>query len=377
MSCLILGNHTQGLGIIRSLFEDSKDINLLNDKIVSISRFSKYLNRYFFIKRNTLSQLYKKENTNLLLQHINKTKLENKTVLYWTNEDTAHFLYSNKAQLTQKILFPDNDIDPIIDKFRFAIEVKKQGFLTPDTHLLADVKDIKPRQNTYVCKGRTGNKFKNVLRNKGLEIKTWEDISRIKKKLKGKINENEVILQQKIKKNETILSCCGFSLKGEVLRCFQYVKLRQHPNEFGTGTFLQSIKNEDIFAQTVSLIKHFSYTGIYEIEYIKDNDACYYIIEMNPRTWKSIHFATDCGQNICRAYFNYMKNGVIPKKRLSYTTGRYWVDLGTDIPMLIKNWKSINIDDYGKKTFYCVLNRKDPLPFIAEIFFSPLIALEI
>ncbi|MCK5229812.1 MAG: hypothetical protein KAR13_06085, partial [Desulfobulbaceae bacterium] len=88
--------------------------------------------------------------------------------------------------------------------------------------------------------------------------------------------------------------------------------------------------------------------------------------------WKSINFASDCRQNMCLAYCDYACKGITPTKEFSYDVGKYWVDIGTDLPMLIKQRK---LPDYSKCSSFCVLSAKDPLPFLMEIILAPLIKL--
>jgi predicted ATP-grasp superfamily ATP-dependent carboligase len=223
-----------------------------------------------------------------------------------------------------------------------------------------------------VCKGRIGNKFRNTLSRKGILISNQQAFERFKNSIKGLLEDTDVVIQERLDNNKEVISCCGFAIDGKVYRKFQYVKLRQHPNEFGTGTFLKSIKNDEIFELSKVLIKHFNYTGIYEIEYIRDAEGKYFVIELNPRTWKSIDFATRCGQNLCAIHYDFMKNQIVPKVNYEYALDRTWADLGTDIPIIFRNrlWGNIG---YTRDTFHCVLDHRDPLPFIMEVLLAPLI----
>lgn len=373
MSCLIIGNHTQGLGILRCLSQINVETNLINEQKISLSRFSKYLTKYHFIKRKTIQNLYKPQNTEYLLQILTRMVTDNQRwVLFGINEDIINFIYQNRTELEKNYLIPNNKIDLIIDKYKFADEIIKIGLPTPKTFLLKDFKKNVFKEGDFVCKGRLGNKYKNITSEKGKEIKTGQDLDKFRIHISVLLNEDEIIVQEKIRNNHRVLSCCGLAIKGEIFQNFQYIKLRQHPNEFGTGTFLKSIENREVFTQSVAIIKHFEYTGIYEIEYILDTNGKYYVIEMNPRTWKSIHFAQDCGQNLCATYYNYMIKGIIPEYNFDYSIGKTWVDLGTDLPLLIKNRQFKNLG-YNKDTFYCVLDFSDIIPFIAGIFLFPFI----
>ena len=58
MTCLIIGNHTQGLGILRSLSPLGIETHVVNETHISLSRFSKYITKYHFIKGKSLKYLY-------------------------------------------------------------------------------------------------------------------------------------------------------------------------------------------------------------------------------------------------------------------------------------------------------------------------------
>lgn len=362
---------------MRSLAEKHVKTYLINDKVLSLSRFSRYLTRYYFVRRHSLKHLYTPESDQYLADFIMDVIPEgHRWAVFGVNEDITEFLFKNRATLDKKLLIPENNISPIIDKFLFAKVIEEMGLYSPKTFLLKGFVESLLNGTEYICKGRTGNKFRNISNSKGFHVSGSDDILKLRNYVKGSLDENEVILQEKVKNNKDVLSCCGFSVEGDILRSFQYVKIRQHPDEFGTGTFLKSIKNQELFDQSILIINHLRYTGIYEIEYIKNPAGHYYVIEMNPRTWKSINFASNCGQNICAAYYDYIVSGITPNRCVEYDVGKTWVDLGTDIPVLFKNRLAKNAG-YDKNTFFCVLDRKDPLPFIMEILLAPFLALSI
>ena len=58
MPCLIIGNHTQGLGIVRCLAAAGLASHVVNGRVVSISRFSRYLKEYQKVKRGTMQEIY-------------------------------------------------------------------------------------------------------------------------------------------------------------------------------------------------------------------------------------------------------------------------------------------------------------------------------
>jgi predicted ATP-grasp superfamily ATP-dependent carboligase len=290
------------------------------------------------------------------------------------DEDLINFVYSNKQNLSSKYIIPENNMAGITDKYEFANALDMMGLSGPRTMLLSDVGELPDQGGKYLYKGRRGIRLKNLMKSKGAVLESPSDLIRLRSSIKGRIEQSEVIVQARLENNQKVLSCCGLAIDGELYRVFQYVKLRQHPDEFGTGTYLKSIINENLTEMSSKILAHFSYTGIFEIEFVNVSDGTYQILEMNPRTWKSINYATDCGQNLCLAYCDYLLKGIVPEMNFEYQVGKYWVHLSTDIMMLVKNrqWPG-----YKKNMSFCVLDFKDPLPFFMEFLLMPFILLKV
>ena len=378
MSCLILGDHTQGLGIVRCLADQQYRPVMLWDRIVSLSRFSRYLHCYRRVRRGVMESIYCRESSDILLAAIEKiVPAGGRWPVFTVHDDLVLFLHNNRTRLKERLLIPENDIPGIIDKYNFAESIHRIGIDTPTTILLRDFsKSLLKNGMQFVAKGKLGNRFRNISNRKGKIIRSAPDIEDLIEYIGANIPHDEVIIQEKIETNEKVLSCCGLAIDGKIMRSFQYVKLRQHPDEFGTGTFLQSIRREGLLEKAGRITGHFGYTGIFEIEFIERPDGRLAVIEMNPRTWKSIHFAALCGQNLCRAYYDYLVHGVIPEVDHRFEIGRFWVDVITDLPQVIRQ-QGLKGIRYSPNTFHCVAHVNDPLPFLIEILLSPLLALGI
>jgi predicted ATP-grasp superfamily ATP-dependent carboligase len=346
---------------------------MANDRHIALARFSRYLSAYHKLPKGLISHAHEPEIADKLASHVMRIASElksRKTVIFSMDEDLINCVYRHRATLSKCFVFPDNNLEPITDKLLFAEEIVRLGLDTPKTMLLSDINSILPERMCFIYKGRSGCKLKNLIQSKGAEIESQKTLDKLRADLRGFVEESEVLVQEKISVNRKVFSCCGLAIKGELRRLFQYIKLRQHPDDFGTGTYLVSIRDDQLTNMSKIILKQFSYTGIFEIEYAKNEDDRYQIIEMNPRTWKSINFATDCGQNLCKALCDYLLKNIEPDKNLEYDIGRYWVDFGTDLPMLIKNRIRPR---YHRCSSFCVFDLKDPLPFMVEIALAPFI----
>jgi predicted ATP-grasp superfamily ATP-dependent carboligase len=376
--CLIIGDHTQGLGITRCLGIGRYQPVVIWDRAVSLSRFSRYLHAYRRVRRGTMQEINTSPASGHLLAAIEAlVPAGGRWPVFTVHEDLVYFLYRYRKRLQGRLLVPDNDIPAIIDKYRFAERMNALKIDTPDTHLLSSFPENRlDGSGEFVAKGRLGIRFRNISNCKGRMIRSAEDLAILMDYISDEFPHDEVIIQEKIITNEKVLSCCGLAIKGRILRSFQYVKLRQHPDQFGTGTYLESIRHPDLLALADRITMYFAYTGIFEIEFIETVDGRMMVIEMNPRTWKSIHFAALCGQNLCRLYCDYLTTGRIPQENHTYQTGRRWVDIITDLHQVSRQ-KGITAVRYPKGTLHCVADRKDPLPFAVELLLAPLLVLGI
>ena len=375
MTSLIIGNHTQGSGSCAASPTDDHPV-MLWDRIISLSRFSRYLHGYHRVKPGTMQNIYQTASETTLLSAIERLVPEgSRWPVFTVHDDLVLFLHRHRERLCGRLLFPRNDIPGIIDKFRFSQSLKGIGIDTPETHLLSD---FSPKYldsgRQFVAKGRLGNRFRNISNCKGKIIRNLQDIKNLIAYIGSTVCHREVIVQEKIGTNEKVLSCCGLAVEGKILRSFQYVKLRQHPDQFGTGSLLQSIQRRALLEKASLITEHFAFTGIFEIEFIETADGRLSVIEMNPRTWKSIHFAALCGQNMCRLYHDFLVHGMRPQENHAYETDRGWVDIITDLPQAVRKGGLKGVR-YRPGTFHCVMDAKDPLPFMAEILLIPFLAL--
>jgi predicted ATP-grasp superfamily ATP-dependent carboligase len=366
-SVVIIGNHTQGLGIIRSASNYGIPVYVLNDLVISSSRYSRYVKGYYKLSRNTISNLalspVNEELTNLLLS----LPVSFPSVLMGINEDIINYISANSKTLAAKYFIPENKYHLVFDKYEFNNLLPGKNKVP--TFLLKDFDLRQNNKDEYILKSRRGNKLRNITKEKALLLNG--NNAAVENLIVKNFENDELIVQKLIKTKEPVQSSCAFSIEGEVYGLFQYKKIRQHPNQFGTGTYLKSIYNEILFEGASDIIRKLKYTGISEIEFILDEEVNdYKVIEMNPRTWKSINFSTQCGQNLVEKLIDYTLGKKILKD-LNYRTDLYWVDIFTDIPQMLREKKLFTYNI--KNLFECSWDRKDPLPFISTILFSPLI----
>jgi predicted ATP-grasp superfamily ATP-dependent carboligase len=191
--------------------------------------------------------------------------------------------------------------------------------------------------------------------------------------LVASMDPEQILVQEVVESDRPVVSVCSFAVAGEIAGMFQYEKLRQHPAHFGTGTYLRSTHVSSLDSLAAIILEKLKFTGISEIEFIHDSPQREYrVIEMNPRTWKSVNFASQCGENIVARFLRFATTGD-PGPPSEYELGRYWVDLATDVPQMLRKRQ---FNSYASRFFECTWERTDPLPAIALWTLFPAIALE-
>lgn len=370
-SLVFLGNGSQGLGVIRSL-NSSNLLYQINDYNFSGSRFSKYLKYYKYLKNCRFSDLsVKNYQDDELINVLNCLPVQYPSLIIGKDEDLNYFIFKNQLLLKDKYFIPKFEYENIFDKYRFNKILHPNNQI--ETRLVSNIAIKDFLDKDYIIKSRKGNILRDFIGQKGIVVSN-DNIKLLEKSINN-INQEKLIVQKIIKTRYPVLSVCSVAIQGEIFGLFQYEKVRQHPNNFGTGTYLKSVKNKDILEITLDILNKLNYTGISEVEFIWDDaEKEYKIIEINPRTWKSIHFSTLCGQNLVQKYVKWIIDGKIDKN-FSYKIGKYWVDLFTDIPQTIKERKMFK---YNIRNLYeCTWDSDDPLPFVFSIILAPLIYLKI
>lgn len=367
---VVIGDHTQGLGIVRSAAMAGGAVWVVNDKYICLSRFSRYLTRIQRIRRGTLSRLGQHECAETLRKTLLGLPFDGIAALFGVNEDIIRFIHQNRSVLACKYFIPMVNFESIYDKFLFNNLLPETARIHTCLCSEMDLTALEEPQE-YILKGRSGNAFRQTTGQKAIRL---SDLGLpAQKRLFTRIPPDRIVVQEIIETNKPILSVCSFSVNGKIVNQFGYEKLRQHPNRFGTGTYLRSTSIEGHRPVVESILSRLDYTGISEIEFIHDpKTGTDRVIEMNPRTWKSVHFATQCGQNLVAQYVQYLESGQLEPTG-GYDMGRYWADLATDIPQMLREkrlWR------YHPHFFECTWDRADPLPAIVLWTMFPFIAID-
>ena len=123
-------------------------------------------------------------------------------------------------------------------------------------------------------------------------------------------------------------------------------KLREHPIKYGTATMSQSMLSLAILDEAKPLVKALNYTGVCEIEFMRDpRDGYYKLIEINPRTWLCVGLAKECGIDYAKIMYRYV-NGIEQTYPSTYKVDIKWRNAVTDfvfgMQAIIKGYVTMN-----------------------------------
>lgn len=376
---IVIGDHIQALGIIRSLGRHGIPVYLLHDNILCISRFSRYC--YKFIKTPRMDN---ESNFISFLVELTKKFDVNDYILMPTNDAAVKVLSKNKDILEKYYKVPTPQWD--ITKFALNKELTyslaaENGIPIPNTIHLRNVEELQKMDVNYpvIIKGVEGLNFYRKTGLKAFRANSLDELKMIYEKISDQIDFSETIIQEEIPGGtDLVYSFCSFYKNNELLGVWTGRKIREHPMGLGTGTFAESVYVPEIVELGSKLLRAINYYGISEIEFKKDpRDNKFKLIEMNARTWLWVSLAMRAGVNFpYMLYKDMMGDGIAPVK--SFKEGITWMHIYTDLGVMIKEVPrgNMRIRDYfaslnnGAKEF-AVFSISDPLPFIMETVMLP------
>jgi len=126
---------------------------------------------------------------------------------------------------------------------------------------------------------------------------------------------------------------------GKILALFVAQKIRQYPIDFGTGTLMKSVHNEEATRLALDFLRGLGYRGVCEIEFKRDaRSGQYKLIELNPRFWIQDIQATHAGVNF--PLIQYMDLTGQPVSPITdFKDGVTWLDSWYDLLAFRDHWK--------------------------------------
>jgi predicted ATP-grasp superfamily ATP-dependent carboligase len=124
--------------------------------------------------------------------------------------------------------------------------------------------------------------------------------------------------------------CAYLDQSGEPLAVFTLRKIRQYPIEFGVGTLVESVWDEELLHLGLHFMQAIGYRGVGSVEFKRDDrDGKLKLIELNPRLWQQNSQAEASGVDFPLIAYRDMI-GERPTPVTTFRRGVKWLDVGAD-----------------------------------------------
>lgn len=327
---IIIEGHVQGLSNTRSLGEAGIPVYVV-DTYNCIARYSKYCTKFL------LCPDFKKDEFAGFLIELAKSENLKGWILIPSNDHAVRTLSNNRSLLEKyyKVLAPDPAVlENIYDKQMLLKLAERTGIPIPVTYCFKTIPEKLPYDLVFpiIFKGRYGLSFYKGTGKKVFMAGDENSFRKMFQIVSQNIEPGEILIQEFIPFNKNIktISFTAYCEKGSIKTFWMGEKVREHPVRFGTATFAKSIFEEKCYLNSKPLLEALKYSGICEIEYLRDpRDGEYKLIEINARTWLWVGLARACGVDFVKIAYD-AANGLNPEFPANYIKNKSWINPFTD-----------------------------------------------
>jgi predicted ATP-grasp superfamily ATP-dependent carboligase len=169
----------------------------------------------------------------------------------------------------------------------------------------------------------------------------------------------------------TQFSYAAICRDGEPVASLVALRRRQHPANYGTGTFVETVENNVVEAQAVRLLQATGYSGMIEMEFKHDaRDGSFKLLDVNPRLWTWNSIGTVSGVDFPLTMWR-LTQGESPSC-MRARVGGHWMYLSRDFPEACKEiiaGKLSPIDylrSFGRPITFATFALDDPKPWLVD-----------
>jgi len=271
-------------------------------------------------------------------------------------------------------------VEMMIDKIRFYIFAREQGFSIPRTFVLDDEVDMEHAlaKLTYPCilkpyyRDRGWNaqtSFKAFRASDGQELVA---LYRRYRPLTRRLIAQEWIAGP----DSNLYSCnCYFDEKGEVQATFVARKLRQWPPHTGQSSLGEECRNDLVLEETLRFFRTAGFCGLGYLEMKRDErTGRHYLIEPNiGRPTGRSAIAEAGGVELLYTMYCDALGLPLPAQRVQQYRGVKWVHLRRDFQSALHDWRrgELTLGEWrrswqGRKA-YALFSWNDPAPFVGDL----------
>lgn len=375
---LVLGAESQGLGIIRQLGEAGIRSIVIDQDSAGIARASKYCRSF------TRSPHYSNEEAfvEFLLGLADKHDI-NCWTLFPTDDEQVKVLSQHRDLLGQKYRIWTQEwekISILYCKDLFYKYVCSLGLNCPRTSVVESVEQLEDLELDYpvIIKPSVKEQFYRRFKQKAIECNDLSEVREVFRKSADIVPPSQLLIQERIPGHgENQFSLAGLFQNGEPVFFITVQRVRQHPMDFGhASTYVELLQCDELVEPSLKLLRSIGYSGVCEVEFIKDpRTSEYRILEVNPRFWGWHTITRACGVNLPLMLYNqiYELQHTVPSQPMRGS----WIKTITDLPVGMSLVFKGNLPLMKLIKQHCGASEnatfwlRDPLPFFAEWLLVP------
>ena len=304
-------------------------------------------------------------------------------VLYPTRDDDLIFLNRFRSELSRhfSLVIPEPAaLETCLGKWRTHQAACAAGVPSPQSWLVESEEDLPSvaREVTYPCvvkpliasHWRKPGNWDLVGRRKAIRVSSPDELAAEYRTVSQA--DPQCLVQELIPGGDESLVMVGCLMSREFdwVAAFNTQKLRQEPEELGTGCIVQVVERPGLFERTARLLRSLQFSGIAEVEYKWDaRKNAYMLIEINPRPWDQHRLGWACGVDLI--YLAYCEHACLPVPAAEVKSiGQKWIAEDTFITTAVRllwrrspKLRTLFSLARGRR-IYAIWDAGDPLPFL-------------
>jgi predicted ATP-grasp superfamily ATP-dependent carboligase len=366
---VVIGTHTMGLGVIRSLGMRGVPIFAVHYDEKDMGYTSKYVTENY-------RSPHPGESDELFVEWLeDNTDLFANCILFPVSDAALSTLSRYKTKLNEKyvVACTEWEISQQFIQKRYTYTLAESiGVPLPKTTLLSSEKDlVNSREDiTYPClvKPDESHQFFEKFDTKMVQVENFAE-------LEGAYHRAaavglKVMLQEFIPGEDTLgVNYNSYFWDNRPVVEFTAQQIRNAPPIFGSPSVALSKNYPEVLESGRKILTQMGFYGYSCIEFKCDpRDGIYKLIEVNGRHNLSTLLAVRCGINFPWLHYNHLINGEVPSA-MDYQVGIFWIDILRDMPYAPKHIKlgeslADLIRPYLLQKVFAVFDVRDPVPFI-------------
>lgn len=256
--------------------------------------------------------------------------------LYATGDDTAALVARNHAALAERFRMTTPDWSAVRwahDK-RLTNELAESvGVAHPWTLRSANRAELESAELRFplILKPAVKEVANRFTYDKAWRADTREELLRRYDEACSLVPRDQVMIQKLIPgSGEAQFSFGAACADGRPFAWVTAQRVRQYPVDFGhSSSFVETVENEDVARDARKLLAAMSYSGLVEVEFKRDADGSYSVLDINPRLWTWHTIGRRAGVDF--PYLSWLAvQGAEPPERAARPDTR-WMRVGTDL----------------------------------------------